>query len=192
MTLISRSLWNSAVELQGFLVREGFRFCYIGGIVVQRWGEPRTTDDVDLTVSLTFGTEKDAAKRILARYQSRHPKPLEFILQARILLLQDIAGTEIDLSLGGMPFEEAMVDRSTEWKVPGGGTIRTCGPSDLVILKAFANRPRDWEDIRGILVRSQSKLDWTLIDHELGILANLKEEPEILDQLAAIRKSARS
>ena len=188
MTTISPSLWNSALELQGFLDREGFKFCFIGGIVVQRWGEPRMTDDVDLTVYLPFGEETKAAKGILARYQSRHPDPLQFVLQARILLLQDIAGTNIDLSLGGMPFEESMIDRATDWVIPGGGSIRTCGPSDLVILKAFANRPRDWEDIRCVLLRSESKLDWSLIEIELTQLANLKEEPEIVEQLQALRK----
>ena len=137
---------------------------------------------------MPFGEETKAAKGILARYQSRHPDPLQFVLQARILLLQDIAGTNIDLSLGGMPFEESMIDRATEWVIPGGGSIRTCGPSDLVILKAFANRPRDWEDIRCILLRSKSKLDWSLIETELTQLANLKEEPEIVEQLQALRK----
>ena len=188
MTTISPSLWNSALELQRFLDREGFKFCFIGGIVVQRWGEPRMTDDVDLTVYLPFGEEKKAAKRILARYQSRHPDPLQFVLQARILLLQDIWGSNIDLSLGGMPFEESMIERSSDWVIPGGGSIRTCGTSDLIILKAFANRPRDWEDIRCVLLRSESKLDWPLIETELTQLANLKEEPEIVEQLQALRK----
>jgi len=53
----------------------------------------------------------------------------------------------------------------------------------LIILKAFANRARDWQDIRGIMIRSGSQLDWRLIESELEVLANLKEEPEILDRL---------
>jgi len=33
------------------------------------------------------------------------------------------------------------------------------------------------------MIRSGSQLDWRLIESELEVLANLKEEPEILDRL---------
>jgi hypothetical protein len=39
-----------AVELQGFLDAKAWRNCIIGGIAVQRWGEPRLTVDVDVTL----------------------------------------------------------------------------------------------------------------------------------------------
>ncbi len=86
-----------------------------------------------------------------------------------------------------MPYELSMIGRSSDWKIPGGGSIRTCGPSDLVILIAFANRPQDWTDIRGVLTRSADKLNWPLIETELAMLAELKEEPEILDQLSQLK-----
>jgi hypothetical protein len=37
------------------------------------------------------------------------------------------------------------------------------------------------------MIRSASKLDWKLIESELQILAELKEEPEILTQLQSLR-----
>lgn len=40
----------AAGELQRFCERQGWRFCLIGGVAVQRWGEPRFTQDVDLTL----------------------------------------------------------------------------------------------------------------------------------------------
>jgi hypothetical protein len=55
----------------------------------------------------------------------------------------------------------------------------------------FANRPRDWQDIRGILIRSQSEIDWELINAELSQLADLKGEPEIMEQLNSLRKQLR-
>ncbi len=58
---------------------------------------------------------------------------------------------------------------------------------DLTGLIVFANSARDWQDIRGILIRSGSLLDWNLIDSELKVLAELKEEPEILEQLYSLR-----
>ena len=48
---------NAAAELQAVCVAEGWRFCFIGGIAVLRWGEPRETVDVDLTLLTGFGDE---------------------------------------------------------------------------------------------------------------------------------------
>jgi hypothetical protein len=47
-----------ASQLQSFCEDEAWRFCFIGGIAVQRWGEPRETVDVDLTVISGFGDEE--------------------------------------------------------------------------------------------------------------------------------------
>lgn len=186
--MLSRTLWDSAIELQSYLQSQSFRFCFIGGVAVQRWGEPRVTDDLDLTIFLTYGEEQNVAKRILARYQSRHPNPLAFALEARILLLQDLSGTEIDLSLGGMPFEERMMERSSDWNILGHSSLRTCSAEDLVILKSFASRPRDWIDVEKTIIRQGSKLNRNLVREELEVLATLKEEPEILDQLEVLFK----
>jgi len=184
--MLSRTLWDSAIELESYLQLQSFRFCFIGGVAVQRWGEPRVTDDLDLTIFLNYGEEQEVAKRILARYQSRHPNPMAFALEARILLLQDLSGTDIDLSLGGMPFEERMMERSSDWNVLGQASLRTCSAEDLVILKSFASRPRDWIDVEKTIVRQGNKLNRKLIRQELEILVTLKEEPEILDLLEAL------
>jgi len=186
--MLSRTLWDSAIELQSYLQSQSFRFCFIGGVAVQRWGEPRVTDDLDLTIFLNYGEEQNVAKRILARYQSRHPNPLAFVLEARILLLQDLSGTEIDLSLGGMPFEERMMERSSDWNILVHSSLRTCSAEDLVILKSFASRPRDWIVVEKTIIRQGSKLNRNLVREELEVLATLKEEPEILDQLEILFK----
>jgi hypothetical protein len=40
----------AACDLEVFCRAQGWRFCFIGGIAVQRWGEPRFTADADLTL----------------------------------------------------------------------------------------------------------------------------------------------
>jgi hypothetical protein len=39
-------LIRAASDLQALCEAEGWRFCFIGGLAVQRWGEPRETVDV--------------------------------------------------------------------------------------------------------------------------------------------------
>lgn len=181
--MIEAGLWQTAVELQRYLESRQLAFCFIGGIVIQRWGEPRVTGDVDATIVIPFGSEREAATEILKRYQSRIDDPISFATQARILLLQDLSGFKIDLSFGGMPFEERMLQRASNWSVPGHGRINTCSAEDLIILKAFASRPQDWIDVRNVIIRQGQQLNRDLILEELEPLVQLKEEPEILDHL---------
>lgn len=181
--MIPSGLWQTAVELQRYFNSIDISFCFIGGIAIQRWGQPRMTDDVDATVVIPFGSEQTFATEVLKRYQSRVEEPLSFAIRARILLLQDITGNKIDLSLGGMPYEERMLQRSSSWSVPGHGKIDTCSAEDLVVLKAFASRPQDWIDVEKVIIRQASKLNRELVIEELTVLAHLKEEPEILVQL---------
>ena len=181
--MIEPSLWKSAVALHQYLTSIERPFCFIGGLVVGRWGQPRTTADVDATMLTEFGQEADAAKEVLQRYQSRIDDPISFALQARILLLQDIRNNRIDLSIGGLEFEHRIIERSTMWGIPGGGSIRTCSAEDLIVLKSFAARPQDWIDVAQVIIRQQDKLDRRLIREELQPLVELKEEPEILTQL---------
>ena len=43
-------LLQAALEIQEFCESRRWRFCFIGGIAVQHWGEARLTRDADLTV----------------------------------------------------------------------------------------------------------------------------------------------
>jgi len=187
--MIDRTLWDSAVELQGFLESCQFQFCFIGGIAIQRWGEPRVTDDMDVTIIAGFGDESPLIQSILKRYQPRIPDASGFALHSRVLLLQDIAGHGIDIALGALPFEERVVMRSSLWGTPGNGSIRTCSAEDLIVLKAFASRPQDWLDVEKVIIRQSARLDRSLVLAELKPLAELKEEPEILEQVERLFES---
>lgn len=177
----------AAIRIQDDWETRGFKFCFIGGLAVQRWGEPRTTGDVDATVWTDFGNERPVIDSLLTRLEPRIANATGFALINRVLLVREALGVNVDVALAAFPFERGVIDRSQKQAFGENHLVRICGPSDLVILKAFANRTRDWTDIRGILIRSGSQLDWRLIDTELTCLATLKEEPEILEQLDELR-----
>jgi len=182
-------LVGAAVRLQEIWQREGFEFCFIGGLAVQHWGEPRQTGDVDATIWTEFGNERPVIDRLLQTLSPRIEDAGGFAMVNRVLLVQEPGGVDTDVSLAAFPFEREVIERSQFILLDAlQPEVRLCGPSDLVILKAFANRSRDWQDIRGILIRSPSKLDWDLILTETKILAELKEEPEIIDQLDRLRE----
>jgi len=57
-----------------------------------------------------------------------------------------------------------------------------------MVMKLFAPRAIDIRDAEGIAVRHDKTLDWGYIDVQLTPLAEAKEELEILQQLARIRR----
>ena len=50
-------LFQVANRMQEFMRGREWKFCYIGGLALQRWGEPRVTQDIDLTLFTGFGNE---------------------------------------------------------------------------------------------------------------------------------------
>ncbi len=163
--------------------RLGLPHCVIGGIALQRWGEPRMTVDVDVTVLSGFGNELQIFQKLAARFAPRVAEAESLAVHNRIALLVTETGVGLDISLGALPFEERVISRASEWLIPNYGPIRTCSADDLIVLKAFAARDKDWLDIEGLLIRRGESIDRWLVFEELTPLAELKEEPEILDRL---------
>lgn len=183
------NLVAAAVRLQDDWEARGIDFCFIGGLAVQFWGEPRLTSDVDASVWTEFGNERPVIDKLLQNLSSRIEDAAGFALVNRVLLVQESFGINVDISMAAFPFELELIKRSQKRPYRGGAMLRICEASDLIILKAFANRPRDWQDIRGVLIRSQGELDWQHINTELAMLSELKEEPEIMEQLTNLRNA---
>ncbi len=56
-------------------------------------------------------------------------------------------------------------------------------------MKAIAARDQDWVDMKGILVRQGPKLDWEQVLTELKPLCELKESPDMPNQLERMRSN---
>ena len=50
-----KALFHLAAQVQDIFLAQKWRFCFIGGIALQRWGEPRVTVDVDISLLTGFG-----------------------------------------------------------------------------------------------------------------------------------------
>lgn len=171
------ALFAAAADALAFFAEQNWRGCVIGGLAVQRWGEPRQTRDVDLTLLAGLGGEERFVDALLHRYRARIPDARQFALDRRVVLIETHDRVPIDIALGGLPFEERLVSRATAFDV-GTDRLITCSAEDLVVLKAFAGRPQDWLDVEGILARQGRRLDRDLIRAELTPLLELKEDDD--------------
>jgi len=181
-------VFRAAAELQAFCESQGWGCCLIGGLAVLRWGEPRETIDVDLTLFTGFGGEEAYIEKLLARFEARIENAAEFALRHRVLLARAQSGVGLDIALGGLPFEELVIERSSLFEYLPKLLLRTCSAEDLIVLKAFAARQRDWLDLEGVIIRQAGTLDWDYVYRQLRPLVELKESPEIIHELERRRR----
>lgn len=151
-------------------------------------GEARETVDVDLTLITGFGRESEFVSVLMQAFQPRVENAAAFAQVNRVLLLRAAAGVGLDIALGGLPFEELAVAQSTLFTYPPDIPLRTCSAEDLIVLKAFADRSKDWMDIEGVIVRQSGQLDWSYVHAQLAPLAELKDAPDLIERLERTRK----
>jgi hypothetical protein len=176
----------AAVVFEASLRRRGWRFCFIGGVAIQRWGIPRFTQDIDLTLLTGFGHEEKFIDDLLQELLPRNPDAREFALSHRVLLARTADGVDVDIALGALPFEERTIERATGWQLREGATLTTCSAEDLLVHKVFAGRDLDWGDVERVLTRQHEKLNLRQIREELKPLLSLKGAPEALDKLERV------
>ncbi|MGH9796495.1 MAG: nucleotidyl transferase AbiEii/AbiGii toxin family protein [Candidatus Acidiferrales bacterium] len=129
-------------------------YMVIGGQAVLAYGEPRLTRDVDVTLGV--GPEKLPAILEWARetgWQVLVQEPQQFVAQTLVLPCQEPqSGIRVDLIFSLTPYERQAIERATTIQIRSI-PVRFATVEDLIVLKMVAGRPRDLEDVRGILTR---------------------------------------
>jgi hypothetical protein len=100
-----------AGDLLDFCETQSWRACVIGGLAVQRWGEPRLTRDVDLSLLTAFGQEAVFVEKLIERYEARIEDPQAFALRNRVLLQMEDAVARVKLKTG-------LVTRGSAARIP--------------------------------------------------------------------------
>lgn len=165
-------------------------YMVIGGQAVLIHGEPRFTRDIDVTLAV----ELDSLPRLLeavnaAGWKPRPENPTDFVRDTFVLPCMDPeTGIGLDFIFGLTAYERDAVGRAqlTPFeRVP----VRVATAPDLVIHKIIAGRPRDMEDVAGILVLNPN-LDKNWI---IGILREFEQELEasLVERFEEIWRKAR-
>ena len=92
------------------------RSCLIGGLVVPRWGEPRATTDVDLSVLTPYGEEAAAIEILIRHFAPRRADARDFAIAHRVLLVTATNGVSL-VALAAFPFEIEALDAASNWDV---------------------------------------------------------------------------
>jgi len=183
-------LYSAAESLLEFFHQNGWKSCLIGGLANLRWGEPRQTKDVDVSLAAGWGREDEIVDLLLTRYRFRMGER-RVALRTRVLLLTTVDEVPLDVALGAIPFELESIERSSPWRVLDQFNLRTCSAEDLLVHKVFAGRDRDWMDIEGVVRRQGNRLDLDHIRREVRPLLELKDAISNLDRFERIVQAAR-
>jgi hypothetical protein len=180
-------LLRAALDLQTLLDSRGWPFCIIGGIALIRWGTPRFTRDVVIALLTGYGREDEFTAPLLnSGYTGRVTDAAAFARRNRVLLVKAPNGISIDISLAALPYEEQAIRRASMFEFAEGCSLRTCSAEDLIVLKLFAFRQQDLADVQSVVDLRGSSLGWDYIKESLSPLAEAKEEPGIMRELARL------
>jgi hypothetical protein len=179
--------FRAAIEsLQRLLHKFNDRGVIIGGVGFL--GKPRFTADIDAvfllpTSDIAQFLKLAEAENILPRI----PNAEEFARKSRVLLLRyKPTETDIDISLGILPFEQEMVERGSTRSF-ADLSIRLPTPEDLIIMKAVAHRPKDLEDIR-TMADKYPDLDLQRIEKWVSSFGDALELPDLWGQIKVLLK----
>ena len=158
----------------------------IGGIAASLLGTPRYTVDLDAVLLISLADIPRLLQVASMRgIEPRIPDAEAFARKNRVLLLRHVASrTDIDLSLGILPFEFEMVERSSVIEV-GPIKLRLPTPEDLIILKAVAHRPKDMADIQAI-ADSHPGLDDGRIRFWVEQFGEALDTPDLWDMISRV------
>ena len=166
-------------DLLTWLEEAGAEAVIVGGVACSVLGRPRMTRDIDVLVLV----DESDLLALLDRARSHEIEPrradcLEFATRSRVLLLRHRpTGVELDVILGQLPLERGILERRRS-AVVGGLTLPVPTPEDLILLKVLAGRPRDLEDIRGLL-HAHPELDLGPVRQAVAELSAALEEPAL-------------
>jgi hypothetical protein len=106
---------------------------------------------------------------------------LEFAKRSRVLLFRHVPSQiDIDVILGGLPFERSAVAAAQAHSL-GGLVIRLPRVEDLMIMKAVAQRPQDLLDLEG-LIATHPEADLAMVRRWISEFSMAATMPSLLEE----------
>lgn len=167
-----------------------------GAQAVQVWGLPRLSADVDVTIRLRSpDLGPFLAAMLKAGFTTRVPDPERFAAEMRVLpFLHEASRIPLDAILAGPGPEEEFLARARVVAIEGV-RVPVISPEDLVVTKILAGRPKDLEDVRGILREARGTFEPERVRSLLGALDAALDRSDLRplfeDQLRAADKGKR-
>ncbi|MFO0790210.1 MAG: nucleotidyl transferase AbiEii/AbiGii toxin family protein [Pirellulales bacterium] len=168
-----KDLMPTLFGLAELLEQKGIKYAVMGGLAIRAYAIPRSTEDIDFTLSL----DRRRLPELYSELETRNysiPEPyragwvdqLSAAVPLKLVKLKRYVGDhaiDVDLFLAETPFQDEVLKRRRLADVKGR-QLWLASPEDLVLLKLAADRPRDWIDIADVFF-TQGPLDEVYMRH---------------------------
>ncbi len=137
-------------------------YCLIGALALGAYARPRATHDVDLliltdrTASQTYIEPLNAKGFVMASdWQDENPMAQDVVTRLRHPSAPDFP---LDLIFALSELHKSVLGRRRSLSLQDV-RVAVSSPEDLLLLKLSAGRPRDFDDVMGILGNTNLQLD---------------------------------
>ncbi len=164
-------------------------YMIIGGQAVLIYGRPRLTRDIDITL----GIDTDKFQQIDHLCRQLNLKPLtdhpeDFAIQTRVLPVEDPQSKiRIDFIFSFTPYESMAIQRAKPIQI-GKYQVKFASCEDVIIHKMVAGRAIDEEDIKSILDKHRTTIDFRYIEKWLTDFDAIPEYNGVLSKWLKLSK----
>jgi predicted nucleotidyltransferase len=142
----------------------GLRHAVVGGLAVSAWAIPRATRDVDLYADLPLSARDQLQARLEARGFHVPAMSEELATFGVFRSRATKSGTFLDIFDAVGPLGDQILSRRRR-AVLAGRSLWLVAPEDLVLLKAFSERARDFEDLVALFRHAGRAIEDPYVDH---------------------------
>ena len=175
-------------ELDGILSRWG-RWYLFGAQAVVVWGVPRLSADVDVTLDLDPEKVRDFVDEMRQAGFDLLVDDAGFLERTRVLpFAHRSTYMPLDVVLAGSGLEDEFLSRARRVEI-AGVAIPVIDVEDLMIAKILAGRPKDIEDVRGLLRVRGAQIDIERIRRVLGMLEEALSQSDLVPVLESLLES---
>lgn len=159
----------------------------IGGQAVLLHGEPRLTQDIDVTLGVAPDRLPEVTDAAAAAGLTALPEELEdFVDETFVLPCEEPdTGVRVDFIFSSTPYEARAIDRAVQVEIRDE-SVPFAAAEDLILHKLFAGRPRDLEDAAGVVRRKGDELDWDYVRRWAEEFARIPGRQEMPEQVAEL------
>lgn len=176
-----------------FLSAQKIKYVILGGIAVSIYGEPRLTADIDINIIL----DKAKISEFLIQAKKHNIYPslpnIKKIAKEAGIIPMNLRKREMigrfDIIIAENVLEYTAIKRGKLRKI-NSIKARIISSEDLVIHKIASSRPRDLEDLRGILIRQKGKLDIRYIQRWLKRIDKANKKAQLYRLFKGLLKEA--
>ncbi|MGZ5494496.1 MAG: nucleotidyl transferase AbiEii/AbiGii toxin family protein [Thermoanaerobaculia bacterium] len=167
-------------DLAAAMHEQRLRWYLFGAQAAIVWGSPRLSADVDVTADIEPSALHDSIHALGRHGFDMVATDPDFVARTRVLpFLHRASRMPLDVVLAGPGLEDEFLQRAISIDVDGT-FIPVISPEDLIVTKVLAGRPKDIEDIRGVLHERRASLDLERIRTVLGLLERALGQSDLL------------